>query len=142
MTPSCRFFSNNSIRQRMIVGARRTMGNRRWVRRCLLRFAGSSFAPSSALLASGRLRARSLGAAYKGVMALILQDSPLDFMTGHRMDIASYIDEDADIHHIFPQTYCEKNNLIIFRWHVRSYVRSLTVHVLLFLSDHSAPLPV
>ena len=36
------------------------MGNRRWVRRCLLRFAGSSFAPSSALLASGRLRARSL----------------------------------------------------------------------------------
>lgn len=37
-------------------------------------------------------------AAYKGIMALILQDSPLDFMTGHRMDIASYIDEDADIH--------------------------------------------
>ncbi len=55
-------------------------------------------------------------AAYKGVMALILQDSPLDFMTGHRMDIASYIDEDADIHHIFPQTYCEKNNLPRIKW--------------------------
>jgi len=28
-------------------------------------------------------------------------------MTGSRMDVASYIDEDADIHHIFPQTYCK-----------------------------------
>ena len=55
-------------------------------------------------------------AAYKGIMALILQDSPLDFMTGHRMDIASYIDEDADIHHIFPQTYCEKNKLPRIKW--------------------------
>lgn len=55
-------------------------------------------------------------AAYKGIMALILQDSPLDFMTGHRMDIASYIDEDADIHHIFPQTYCERKNLPRIKW--------------------------
>ena len=49
-------------------------------------------------------------------MALILQDSPLDFMTGNRMDIASYIDEDADIHHIFPQAYCEKQNLPRIKW--------------------------
>ncbi len=55
-------------------------------------------------------------AAYKGIMALILQDSPLDFMTGHRMDVASYIDEDADIHHIFPQAYCENNNLPRAKW--------------------------
>lgn len=55
-------------------------------------------------------------AAYKGIMALILQDSPLDFMTGNRMDVASYIDEDADIHHIFPQTYCEKLNLPRIKW--------------------------
>ena len=55
-------------------------------------------------------------AAYKGIMALILQDSPLDFMTGNRMDIASYIDEEADIHHIFPQTYCEKMNLPRNKW--------------------------
>jgi len=55
-------------------------------------------------------------AAYKGVMALILQDSPLDFMTGSRMDIASYIDEDADIHHIFPQAYCERVGLPKTKW--------------------------
>ena len=46
-------------------------------------------------------------AAYKGIMALILQDSPLDFMSGNKMDIASYLDEDTDIHHIFPQAFCE-----------------------------------
>ena len=55
-------------------------------------------------------------AAYKGIMALILQDSPLDFMTGNRMDIASYIDEDADIHHIFPQTYCRSQNYPSKKW--------------------------
>lgn len=45
-------------------------------------------------------------AAYKGVMALILQDSPLDFMSANKMNIASYLDESTDIHHIFPQAYC------------------------------------
>lgn len=55
-------------------------------------------------------------AAYKGIMALILQDSPLDFMTGNRMDVASYIDEEADIHHIFPQTYCENQKLPKRKW--------------------------
>ena len=55
-------------------------------------------------------------AAYKGIMALILQDSPLDFMTGNRMDIASYIDEDADIHHIFPQNYCRNMGYPQRKW--------------------------
>ena len=45
-------------------------------------------------------------AAYKGVMALILQDAPLDFMSANRMNVATYLDESTDIHHIFPQTYC------------------------------------
>lgn len=55
-------------------------------------------------------------AAYKGIMALILQRSPLDFMTADRMDVASYLDEDADIHHIFPQTYCMKVHLPKNKW--------------------------
>lgn len=45
-------------------------------------------------------------AAYKGVMALILQDSPLDFMSGNKMNVATYLEESTDIHHIFPQNYC------------------------------------
>ena len=55
-------------------------------------------------------------AAYKGVMAMIMQDSPLDFMSGSKMDIASYLDEDTDIHHIFPQAYCEAQNYPSRKW--------------------------
>lgn len=55
-------------------------------------------------------------AAYKGVMAMIMQDSPLDFMSGSKMDIASYLDEDTDIHHIFPQAYCEGLDLPMRKW--------------------------
>lgn len=55
-------------------------------------------------------------AAYKGVMALILQDSPLDFMTANKMDIAAYLDESTDIHHIFPQNYCKENYLPAGKW--------------------------
>ena len=55
-------------------------------------------------------------AAYKGIMAIILQDSPLDFMTGNKMDIAAYIDEEADIHHIFPEAYCANADLPRKKW--------------------------
>lgn len=55
-------------------------------------------------------------AAYKGVMAIIMQDSPLDFMSGSKMDIASYLDEDTDIHHIFPQAYCEGQKYPMRKW--------------------------
>ena len=55
-------------------------------------------------------------AAYKGVMAIILQDSPLDFMSGAKMGIATYLEERTDIHHVFPQAYCEKNGLPKGKW--------------------------
>lgn len=55
-------------------------------------------------------------AAYKGVMALIMQDSPNDFMTGKKMDIASYIDESTDIHHIFPHAYCVAQKFPSNKW--------------------------
>lgn len=55
-------------------------------------------------------------AAYKGVMALILQDSPLDFMSANKMDIATYLDESTDIHHIFPQNYCEQQGYDSMKW--------------------------
>ena len=71
----------------------------------------SSFQPTRLL----SMRTRN-SAAYKGVMALIMQDSPLDFMTGNKMDIASYIDEATDIHHIFPQTYCKAQKYPDNKW--------------------------
>lgn len=55
-------------------------------------------------------------AAYKGIMALILKEHALDFIKGSQMDFASYVEEATDIHHIFPQNYCEKMNLDKAKW--------------------------
>lgn len=55
-------------------------------------------------------------AAYKGVMALILQDMPLDFMTGSNMNMVTYLDESTDIHHIFPQAYCISQKYPSRKW--------------------------
>ena len=55
-------------------------------------------------------------AAYKGVMALILKESPLDFMTGQKMDVASYLDEKTDIHHIYPEIQCQNAGFPANKW--------------------------
>lgn len=55
-------------------------------------------------------------AAYKGLMALILQDDPLDFVTASKMSIATYTLENTDIHHIFPANYCEKQAFPREKW--------------------------
>ncbi len=55
-------------------------------------------------------------AAYKGVMALINKQHPKDFMSGQDMSIANYLSELTDIHHIFPQAYCTKENLPSRKW--------------------------
>lgn len=48
-----------------------------------------------------------LSAAYKGVMAL-LKSGCTDFITGRAMDFTAFLDENIDIHHIFPRSYAEK----------------------------------
>lgn len=55
-------------------------------------------------------------AAYKGVMALILKAHALDFIKGSEMSFASYVEEFTDIHHIFPQNYCEKMKYDRAQW--------------------------
>lgn len=55
-------------------------------------------------------------AAYKGIMALILQDEPLDFATTEKMSIATYTNDSIDIHHIFPANHCEKAGLPSKKW--------------------------
>ena len=55
-------------------------------------------------------------AAYKGVMALINKQHSKDFMSGQDMEIANYLLELTDIHHIFPQAYCTKENLPQRKW--------------------------
>lgn len=55
-------------------------------------------------------------AAYKGIMALVLKEHALDFIKGTQMDFASYVEEATDIHHIFPQNYCEKQGIDRALW--------------------------
>lgn len=49
-------------------------------------------------------------AAYKGVMALLMKNAK-DFISGSDMNITYFIDENIDIHHIFPKDYCLKESL-------------------------------
>lgn len=52
-----------------------------------------------------------LSAAYKGIMALILKAGCLDFISGVSMDFTVFLDENTDIHHIFPTAYCETQGI-------------------------------
>lgn len=51
-----------------------------------------------------------LSAAYKGIMALVLKNHCQDFISGREMDFTVFKSENIDIHHIFPASYCEKQN--------------------------------
>lgn len=56
------------------------------------------------------------GAAYKGIMALILNHGARDFISGDKMDYTNFAADSVDIHHIFPQKYCEKQNYDRRKW--------------------------
>ena len=49
-------------------------------------------------------------------MALILKAGAKDFLKGTDMSHATYTLEYTDIHHIFPQHYCEKKGIDRTRW--------------------------
>lgn len=55
-------------------------------------------------------------AAYKGIMALIMNNHSKDWISGMEMSVQNYIEERSDIHHIFPQDYCEKNEYDKKKW--------------------------
>lgn len=55
-------------------------------------------------------------AAYKGIMAIIMQNNAKDWISGTEMSVTNYIEERSDIHHIFPQDYCEKMGYDKRKW--------------------------
>ncbi|MBK5242557.1 DUF262 domain-containing protein [Clostridium sp.] len=57
-----------------------------------------------------------LSAAYKGVMALLLKTGCSDFISGSAMDFTTFLDENTDIHHIFPRAYCEGKGYNREKW--------------------------
>ena len=71
----------------------------------------ASFAPTRLL----GLQTRQ-SAAYKGLMALLMQKGSLDFLNGDPIELTTYFDLAIDIHHIFPRAYCESQNYKSRKW--------------------------
>lgn len=55
------------------------------------------------------LRTRN-SAAYKGLYALLMKSGAADWRTANSLTFATWHDENIDIHHIFPQRWCEKDS--------------------------------
>jgi hypothetical protein len=56
------------------------------------------------------LRTRN-SAAYKGIAALILDGGARDWMEDKALDKVQYVDLAVDIHHVFPQKWCDTNGI-------------------------------
>lgn len=56
------------------------------------------------------LRTRN-SAAYKGLYALLMRDGCLDWQKHKSISLASFFNYSIDIHHIFPQRWCNKNEI-------------------------------
>lgn len=56
------------------------------------------------------LRTRN-AAAYKGIAALILDRGARDWMEDKQLDKIQYVDLSVDIHHVFPQHWCNQNGV-------------------------------
>lgn len=69
-----------------------------------MRTVNSSFFSATRLLT---LQTR-LSAAYKGIMALLYKADCRDFMDNSKMNLVNSVILSPDIHHIFPEAYCQK----------------------------------
>ena len=74
--------------------------------------------PEPSTVTEGIFRANRLqtmrtrqSAAYKGVHALIMREGAKDFRSGQGYDLAVFFDDAVDIHHIFPQAWCEAQKI-------------------------------
>ena len=56
------------------------------------------------------LRTRN-SAAYKGIYALLMRTRCIDFRSGDPISVQTYFDEQIDVHHIFPQKWCQEQQL-------------------------------
>jgi len=52
-----------------------------------------------------------LSAAYKGVYALLMEQGGRDWVKNEQINMATFFDQQIDIHHIFPKAWCIKNNV-------------------------------
>jgi hypothetical protein len=66
----------------------------------------AQFAPTRLLTMQSRL-----SAAYKGMMAPLMDRGSLDLKTGDPLHLTTYMHDDVDIHHLFPADYCIKQEI-------------------------------
>ena len=69
------------------------------------------FAPGRLLTLQSRQ-----SAAYKGMMALLMQRGSSDFISGDDIELTTFFDGAVDIHHIFPRAYCEQAKYPRQKW--------------------------
>ena len=55
-------------------------------------------------------------AAYKGIMALLYKEKCEEFMNATTMDLVNSMVQAPDIHHIFPEAYCKKQDYPRKKW--------------------------
>ncbi len=55
-------------------------------------------------------------AAYKGMMALLMQVGSADFINGDCIELTTFFDQAVDIHHIFPRSHCQKQGYPRQKW--------------------------
>lgn len=73
--------------------------------------ADANFQPTRLLTLQSRQ-----SAAYKGLMARLMQVGSLDFLSGDSIEVTTFFDRAIDIHHVFPAAYCQKMDLERQRW--------------------------
>lgn len=68
---------------------------------------------SETIFRSDRLKTMRmrLSAAYKGLNALLMKEGAQDFRSGQKFDHTVFFGENVDIHHIFPQDWCKKQDI-------------------------------
>ena len=71
----------------------------------------ANLAPTRLLTLQSRL-----SAAYKGMMALLMQVGSNDFINGDSIELTTFFDQAVDIHHVFPRSYCEKQDYPRQKW--------------------------
>lgn len=71
----------------------------------------ANLAPTRLLTLQSRL-----SAAYKGMMALLMQAGSNDFINGDSIELTTFFDQAVEIHHVFPRAYCEKQGYARQHW--------------------------
>lgn len=66
-------------------------------------------------------------AAYKGIYALQMKSGAADWRTGEPLTLASWYNENIDIHHIFPVSWCERQNPRVPRYLFNSVINKTPI---------------